>query len=291
MILPSITLSKEIEEKIRVTSEKITKALEVSGPVNIQYLLKDNQIKVIECNLRASRSFPFVSKVLGIDFVQTASQIFNGVDVPVNKKCFDRVGHFGVKAPQFSFQRLHGADPVLGVEMASTGEVACFGMTPHEAFMKALLSSNFKWPMNKTILLTAIREGFLPSAASLEKLGFTIFATPESAALLSSKKIKHTVVEYQPKGSDKFKGSVLDMIEKKKVDIVVNFPTQKEAEQFYHIRRKSVDFQIPLVNNEQIAKMLVESFEKIPSLDDLPPVAHHEYLDVLRGKKPNLASK
>jgi len=284
MILPSITLTPETEERIRTISGKITKALEVSGPVNIQYLFKDNEIKVIECNLRASRSFPFVSKVLGIDFIKTASQIFNGIDVPVNKKCYDRVPHYAVKSPQFSFQRLHGADPVLGVEMASTGEVACFGQTPHEAFLKSLLSSNFKWPANKTILLTAINDKFLPSAKTLEKLGFTIYATPESASLLSGAGIKHIAVEYHAKGSSKSANSVLDLIEKKKVDILVNFPSQKEAEHFYPIRRKAVDFQVSLVNNEQIAKMLVESLEKIPSLDDLPPVAHHEYLRVIREK-------
>eukprot|EP01088_Endostelium_zonatum_P011435 TRINITY_DN25572_c0_g1_i1.p1 TRINITY_DN25572_c0_g1~~TRINITY_DN25572_c0_g1_i1.p1 ORF type:complete len:1488 (+),score=418.74 TRINITY_DN25572_c0_g1_i1:83-4546(+) len=285
MILPAITLSKEEQERVRATSEKIAKALQVSGPVNIQYLWKNNELKVIETNLRASRSFPFVSKVLGIDFIKTAAQIFNGVDVPVNPKCYETVPHYGVKAPQFSFQRLHGADPVLGVEMASTGEVACFGNTPEEAFMKSLLSSNFRWPVNKTILITALPDSFVEYVRRLEKLGYTIYATPESAKKLGG--VKHTAVNYVEKGQPGFDGSVLQLIEKKKVDMVVNFPTQHEEPQYYVIRRKSVDFQVSLLNNEQIAAMLVRSLEKIPSLDDLPAIAHHEYMNNIRSVANN----
>jgi len=274
MILPAITISPEAQDRIREISEKIASALQASGPLNIQYLYKDNQIKVIECNLRASRSFPFVSKVLGIDFIKTATKVFMGQDVPVNEQCYHTVPHYGVKAPQFSFQRLKGANPALGVEMASTGEVACFGKTPHEAFLKAMLASNFKWPYNKTVLLSSITPEFASaSAKTLEQEGYTIYATPDAAELLKRNKVKHTHVA----GVEAADG-VLSFLQQKKVDMVINFSSASvDDDNHYQIRRKAVDFGIPTIIDAQVGRMLVDSLAAIKEEKNLPVIFHQEY--------------
>ncbi len=285
VVLPAISIPEDIQEQIRTTSEKIATALEVSGPVNIQYLYKDGKVSVIECNLRASRSFPFVSKVLGVDFLKTATKVFLGEEVPVEQKCFNKVDHYGVKAAQFSFQRLAGSDPVLGVEMASTGEVACFGRTPEEAFLKAILSSNFKWPHRKTVLLSNIDESFVNSAKTLQSEDFQIFATPESSPLLAGAGVSHSVlplqsvrasegVSHSPKGSSGEELSALDFVQQKKIDFVINFPIGLD-DPFYPLRRKTVDFGVSLVTDPQVAKMLVTSLASVRDLSNLG-IEHHQ---------------
>ena len=277
MVLPAITLSPETQERVRQVSERITHALEVSGPVNLQYLWKDNELKVIECNLRASRSFPFVSKVLGIDFVKTAAKVFAGEDPPTDHNCMDHVPHYGVKAPQFSFQRLLKADPRLGVEMASTGEVACFGRSPHEAFLKALLATPpFRWPHKKRVLLSNVGKGFTGSAKSLQDQGFSIFATEETSKILDSAGIKSTPLSHARDAEN----SVFDVIEDQGVDLVINFPGPEDKdEDFYSIRRRAVDFAIPLINNQQVGKFFVESVAVVKEESNLVPDAHEDYFD------------
>lgn len=270
-ILPAISIPDNVQLQIKNISEKITKELKVSGPVNIQYLVKDGEVMVIECNLRASRSFPFVSKVIGVDFVKTATRVFLGEDVPVEKKCYNKVPHYGVKAPMFSFQRLLGADPILGVEMASTGEVACFGDTPEEAFLKSVLSSNFKWPQKKSAMCVNITPTFAAQAKALHAAGYRFMATPESASLLAAEGVPATTVPLQGKGS------ALEHIQKKSVDFLVSFPNSTDDE-FYPIRRKAVDFGISIVTDPKVAGMVARSLGQIRSLDDLKPNHHDTYL-------------
>jgi carbamoylphosphate synthase large subunit len=271
-ILPAISIPDTVQAQIRSISEKITRELQVSGPVNIQYLVKDGEVLVIECNLRASRSFPFVSKVVGVDFLRTATRIFMGEDVPVEQKCYNKVPHYGVKAPMFSFQRLLGADPIVGVEMASTGEVACFGATPEEAFLKAVLSSNFKWPKRKNALLANITPTFARQAKDLHAAGYRFFATPESAAMLAHESVPVTTVPLAD-GDD----SALAHIQTKNVDFVVSFPDHTD-DQFYPLRRKSVDFGVPIVTDPKVAAMLARSLARVPTLDGLSPDHHDTYL-------------
>lgn len=270
-ILPAISIPDHVQTQIKNISEKITKELKVSGPVNIQYLVKDGDVMVIECNLRASRSFPFVSKVVGVDFIKTATRIFMGEDVPVEQKCYNKVPHYGVKAPMFSFQRLLGADPILGVEMASTGEVACFGNTPSEAFLKAVLSSNFKWPVKKSALFANITPAFAERARDLKEAEYRIFATPESASLLAKAGVDATTVPLEGEHS------AMQLIQNKTVDFLVCFPTST-TDQFYPIRRKAVDFGVSIVTDPKVADMLASSLKEVRSLDHLSPDDHDVYL-------------
>lgn len=270
-VLPAISIPDNIQTQIKNISEKITRELQVSGPVNIQYLVKGDEVLVIECNLRASRSFPFVSKVLGIDFLRTATRIFMGEDVPVDQRCYGKVPHYGVKAPMFSFQRLLGADPILGVEMASTGEVACFGKTPEEAFLKAVLSSNFRWPERKTALVANITPEFARQAKDLHRAGYRFFATPDSAELLAREQVPATTV---PLEGD---GSAMAKIQNKEIDFVVTFPNHTDDE-FYPLRRKTVDFQVSLVTDPKVAGMVARSLSQIHDLAGLSPEHHDSYL-------------
>lgn len=263
IVLPPQKLYMETIKRIRVITKKIAAALEISGPFNIQFLAMNNAIKVIECNLRASRSFPFSSKVTGYNFVEIATEAMLGIAEKKNYRTLD-LDYVGVKAPQFSFSRLKGADPVLGVEMASTGEVGCFGDDLHEAFFKAMLSTGFEVP-HKNILISIgkieDKADFLPAARKLAALGFTLFATPGTAKVLADGDL--AVTEVHKMDSD-LHPTFAELIQKDKVDWVINIPRGYSHEEMtlgYTIRRLTIDNNIPLTTDMKVAKLMVDTLE------------------------------
>jgi len=278
MILPSDTISQQVRMGIMEIGSKIARALEISGPFNMQFLVKGNDVSVIECNLRASRSFPFVSKTYDIDFIETATKIFLGEKVDPNYNCNRQLKYVGVKAPQFSFQRLLGADPVLGVEMASTGEVACFGENKYEAFLKAMISvpPYFKFPdKTKNILVSGnVTEEFLATANNFVKGGFKLFAVGQAAQLLEKNKIAFTQLG-EPDLDSKTDDNSISWVTQKKLDLVVNFPHVNEDTTNYVLRRKSVDYGVPCLTNEQVVHFLSEALIRVK---DFPIKSYNDYI-------------
>jgi len=279
IVLPPQMLYLETIRRIKVVTKKIIAELNITGPFNIQFLAKQNHIKVIECNLRASRSFPFVSKVTKYNFIDKAVRVILGQDITSDYKTID-LDHVGVKAPQFSFSRLKGADPRLGVEMASTGEVATFGEDLEEALLKSLLATGFKIP-KKNILLTIgsmkDKVDFLPQAQKLAEAGFNIFATKNTSKLLDDNGIKNTLVY---KVSENHKPNIAEYIRDKKFDLVINTPNKDSSSTItdgYIIRRKAIDAAIPLINNIKVAQILVDSLIKKPDFLDLKIKSWDEY--------------
>ncbi|KEY65048.1 hypothetical protein S7711_08438 [Stachybotrys chartarum IBT 7711] len=273
LILPPQDLEPTTIERIVEATRKIGAALNVTGPFNIQFIAKDNDIKVIECNVRASRSFPFVSKVMGVDLIEMATKAIMGqpfdeypdTDIPPN--CV------GVKVPQFSFSRLSGADPVLGVEMASTGEVACFGVDKYEAYLKALLSTGFKIPKANILLSIGSykdKKEMLPSVQKLQKIGYKLFATSGTADFLQEHGIPVQYLEVL--GSDEDRNSEFSLTQhlaKNTIDLYINLPSNNKyrrpanyMSKGYQTRRMAVDYQIPLVTNVKNAKILVEAIAR-----------------------------
>jgi carbamoyl-phosphate synthase large subunit len=266
--------------RVKTITKNIATSLQITGPFNIQFIAKDNDVKVIECNLRASRSFPFVSKVFKINFIDLATKIIMGKQVPrIDRSAFD-LDYVGVKASQFSFTRLKGSDPILGVEMVSTGEVACLGDDFNEAFLKSLLSVEFTIP-KKTILLSTgpidSKADFLSSTKILETMGYHFYATKGTADFLNDNDIAAEVL-YWP--SEKKEPNTLTYIADGKIDLVINIPKNIEREELdndYLIRRKAVDFNIPLITNIQLAKRFVEAISRT-SLEDLKIKSWNEYV-------------
>jgi len=279
IVLPPQRTYLETLRKIKVVTRKIAKSLQISGPFNIQFIAKDNKIKVIECNLRASRSFPFVSKVVKLNFIDLATRIIMGKKVPeINLSFFD-LDYVGVKAPQFSFSRLKGSDPVLGVEMVSTGEVACLGDDFNEAFLKSLISVGFRLP-EKTILLSTgpleSKVDFLESTKVLKQLNFKFYATRGTANFMKENGIEADML-YWP--SEDKEPNVISHIVDRKIDLVINIPKSAETEELdndYIIRRKAVDFDIPLITNITFAKRLVEALRDV-KLEDLKADSWDKY--------------
>jgi len=279
IVFPPQRTYLETMRKIKVITQKIAKSLSISGPFNMQFIAKDNDIKVIECNLRASRSFPFVSKILKVNFIDLAAKIIMDKNIPkIDISPFD-LDYVGVKAPQFSFTRLKGSDPVLGVEMVSTGEVACLGDDFNEAFLKSLISVGFKMP-EKTVLLSTgpidSKAEFLESSKILEKMGFKFYATKGTADFMRANNIKAKVLHWPLENKEP---NVLTYIANKKIDLVINIPknAQKvELDNDYLIRRKAVDFNIPLMTNIKLAKRLVEALNNA-RLKDLKVKSWDEY--------------
>jgi len=271
IVLPPQRTYLETLRKIKLVTGKIAESLQISGPFNIQFIAKDNKIKVIECNLRSSRSFPFVSKVTKLNFIDLATKIIMGKKVPdINFSFFD-LDYVGVKAPQFSFSRLKGSDPVLGVEMVSTGEVACLGDDFNEALLKSLISVGFKLP-KKTILLSTgpleSKVDFLESTKVLRQLNYKFYATRGTANFMKENGIESEVLHWP---SEKKEPNVISYITDKKIDLVINIPKSaetKELDNDYIIRRKAVDFDIPLITNITFAKRLVEAIRDV-KLEDL----------------------
>jgi carbamoyl-phosphate synthase large subunit len=277
---PPQKLYVETMRRLKKVSAKIAKALNISGPFNIQYLAKNNDIKVIECNLRASRSFPFVSKVLKINFIDLATQIMLGLPVEKpNKSAFD-LDYVGIKASQFSFSRLQGADPVLGVDMSSTGEVGCIGDDTSEALLKAMLSVGQRVPAKSVLLSTGTakqKADMLDSAHLLHNHGFKIYATGGTHQFLNDNGIPAVRV-YWPSQPD-MQPQALELLHNKEVDMVVNVPknlTPTELSNGYKIRRAAIDLNIPLLTNARLAAAFISAFTSM-SLDDIEIKSWDEY--------------
>ncbi len=262
LVLPPQRTYLETLRQIRTISKKIAMALEITGPFNIQYIAKNNDVKVIECNLRASRSFPFVSKVCKVNFIDNAVRVMMNEPVKDKTNAFLDLQYVGVKAPQFSFTRLIGADPTLGVEMASTGEVACLGDNFEEAFLKALISVGFKLPIRSILISTGPLENkaeFIQSARQLIELGVKIYSTSGTAKFMRQYDVTCDVLNWP---LQKKSPNVLDYLGSQKIDIVINIPKNYQEEELtndYIIRRKAVDFGVPLITNLQLAKRFVDA--------------------------------
>ena len=261
---PPQKLYVETIRRIKKISRQIAKALNISGPFNIQYLAKNNYIKVIECNLRASRSFPFVSKTLKINFIDLATKVMLGIPVEKpNKNAFD-LDYVGIKASQFSFSRLQGADPVLGDDMSSTGEVGCIGENTSEALLKSMLSVGYKIPQKNILLSTGgpkQKASMLDAAKKLYEKGYSLYATGGTHKYLNDNGIPAIRV-YWPSESDK-EPQALEMLHKKQIDMVVNIPknlSSAELTNGYKIRRAAIDLNVPLLTNARLASAFIDAF-------------------------------
>ena len=280
IVFPPQKLYIETIRRIKKISRKIAKALEITGPFNIQYLAKDNDIKVIECNLRASRSFPFVSKVLRTNLIEIATKAM--LDVPFQKpdKSLFELDYVGVKAPQFSFHRLLNADPVTGVDMASTGEVACIGENFYEALLKSMLSVGYRIPKRTILISSGPTRGkieLLESARMLKERGFTIYATGGTHNFFQENGIETEQV-FWPDENDK-QPNTLDLIKNRMVEMVINIPkdhTTREISNGYNIRRNAIDFNIPLITNARVASAFIYGICKL-DLDNISIKAWNEY--------------
>ena len=283
MTFPAQQISFATARQIKKISRAIAKELNISGPFNIQYLAKGRDVKVIECNLRASRSFPFVSKVLKRNFIETATRIM--LDAPYqkpDKSAFD-IDRMGVKASQFSFARLQNADPVLGVDMSSTGEVGCMGDTFEEALLNSLIATGYKIPSkDKGIMLSSggakEKASLLDGAQALVKNGYTIYATAGTAKFLNENNVKATAVGW-PDEDHKDLPNVMQMIADHKFDLIVNIPknhTKRELTNGYRIRRGAIDHNIPLITNARLASAFIEAFCTM-SQDQLQIKSWQEY--------------
>jgi carbamoyl-phosphate synthase/aspartate carbamoyltransferase len=278
LILPPQDLDPETIRKIEVATAKIGQALNVTGPYNIQFIAKDNEIKVIECNLRAARSFPFVSKVTGIDAIELATKVMLGFPVTPYPDIKLPPDYVGVKVPQFSFSRLSGADPILGVEMASTGEVACFGKDRYDAYLKALISTGIR-PPKKNILLSigSFKEKMemLPSVHKLHRMGYNLFATAGTADFIQEHGIPVKYLEaLTADDPQKAEYSLNQHLGNNLIDLYINLPSKNRyrrpasyISKGYRSRRMAVDFAVPLITNVKCAKLFIEAIIRKPTFD------------------------
>ncbi|EGD95673.1 protein kinase subdomain-containing protein [Trichophyton tonsurans CBS 112818] len=282
LIVPPQDLDPETVRRIEEATSKIGNALNVTGPFNIQFIAKDNEIKVIECNVRASRSFPFVSKVMGVDLIEMATKAMIGKPFEAYPPINIPQRYVGIKVPQFSFSRLSGADPVLGVEMASTGEVACFGRDRYEAYLKALISTGFKLP-EKNILVSMgsfkDKMEMLPSITKLHKMGFNLFATAGTADFLREHGIPVKYLELLAGDGEDLKSeySLTQHLANNLIDLYINLPSSNKfrrpanyMSKGYRTRRMAVDYQTPLVTNVKNAKILIEAMSRRYDLNVAP---------------------
>jgi carbamoyl-phosphate synthase large subunit len=262
VVLPAQRLYIETIRKIRKITARIAQALDITGPFNIQFLAQRNRVRVIECNLRASRSFPFCSKVSRVNMIEMATRAI--LDEPVQKAPASALDleWVGVKAAQFSFSRLHGADPVTGVEMASTGEVGCIGTDLDDAFLKAMLSVGYRIPKKRILLSTGPIEDkvdFLDSARKLVEMGYELFGSRGTVKFLESNGVKATALNWPLESKEP---NIATMIKSRAVDMVINIPKnnrQTELKNDYLIRRLAVDFDIPLFTNIKVARQFIDS--------------------------------
>ncbi len=277
---PPQKLYVETVRRIKRISREIAKALNISGPFNIQYLARENDIKVIECNLRASRSFPFVSKVLKINFIELATKVMLGLPVEKPSKNLFELDYVGIKASQFSFNRLQKADPVLGVDMASTGEVGCIGSDTSCAILKAMLSVGYRIPKKSILLSTGTPKqkiDMMGAARMLVNKGYKLYATGGTHRTLAENGIESTLV-YWPSESDKHP-QALEMLHNKEIDMVVNIPknlTAGELDNGYKIRRAAIDLNVPLITNARLASAFINAFCTM-SVDDIAIKSWEEY--------------
>ena len=277
---PPQKLYVETVRRIKRISREIAKVLNISGPFNIQYLARENDIKVIECNLRASRSFPFVSKVLKINFIELATKVMLGLPVEKPSKNLFELDYVGIKASQFSFNRLQKADPVLGVDMASTGEVGCIGSDTSCAILKAMLSVGYRIPKKNILLSTGTpkqKVDMMGAARMLVDKGYKLFATGGTHRTLAENGIESTLV-YWPSETDQYP-QALEMLHNKEIDMVVNIPknlTAGELDNGYKIRRAAIDLNIPLITNARLASAFISAFCTM-SIDDIAIKSWEEY--------------
>ena len=276
---PPQKLYVETVRRIKRISREIARELNISGPFNIQFLARDNDIKVIECNLRASRSFPFVSKVLKINLIELATKVMLGIPVEKPDKNLFDLDYVGIKASQFSFNRLQKADPVLGVDMASTGEVGCLGDDTNCAILKAMLSVGYRIPEKSVLLSTGgpkQKVEMLQAARQLQKKGYKLYATGGSSKFLTENGVENTRVFWP---SEEGQPQALDMLHRKEIDMVVNIPknlTSGELTNGYKIRRAAIDLNIPLITNARLASAFINAFCTM-SVDDLQIKSWAEY--------------
>ena len=279
LVLPPQRTYLETIRRIKKVTSQIARGLSISGPFNIQFIAKGNEIKVIECNLRASRSFPFVSKICGKNFVDIATRVILGRPMAKEDDSVLDLGYVGVKAPQFSFMRLDGADPMLGVEMASTGEVGCLGEDFEEAFLKALLSVGYRLPIRGVLLSTGpieVKAVFTRSARILSQMGLTLYATRGTADFLKAGGIDSQVLHWP---LEKSSPNVLEYLQGGNIDLVINIPKTFQEEELtndYLIRRRAVDLGIPLITNIQFAQRFVEAISQ-KDLDGLQIQSYSYY--------------
>ena len=302
LMLPAQTVGKEVQEQIVEIGRKVAAALNIHGPYNAQFILTpEDELLIIETNIRASRSLPFVSKVLDVDFIALATRIMVGgtsarlgdktiinpqasIDPETIAVDLSRLNFVGVKVPQFSFARLGGADPVTGVEMTSTGEVACYGRSKEEAFLLGLLASNHKLPVKKVLVMSGddrTKQLFLPSARALVDMGYELYALPGTASFFKQHGVPHVEAALNRQGHAAGVGSVnaQELLSKRQVDYVFAFPVhaakatvssshnvEDENEALYRLRRQAVDFSIPLCNNVQVATLMVQSLQTVTEL-------------------------
>ena len=277
---PPQKLYCETIRRIKRVSRKIAQELHISGPFNIQFLARDNDIKVIECNLRASRSFPFVSKVLKINLIELATKVMLGIPVEKPGKNLFDLDYVGIKASQFSFNRLQKADPVLGVDMASTGEVGCLGDDSNTALLKSMLSVGHRIPKRNILLSTGgpkQKAEMLDAARQLVKSGYKLYATVGSSKFLTENGVENTLV-YWPSDADKHP-QALDMLHRHEIDLVVNIPkdlTVSELSNGYKIRRAAIDLNVPLITNSRLASAFINAFCRV-KLEDIDIKAWSEY--------------
>ncbi len=279
IVFPPQKLYVETIRRVKQIARKIAHELEITGPFNIQFLAKDNGIKVIECNLRASRSFPFVSKVLKTNFIDLATSVMLGQKVKKPERSLFELDYVGVKASQFSFSRLQKADPVLGVEMASTGEVGCLGEDYYEAILKAMLSVGYRIPEKNILLSTGAARSkieMLNSSRMLHELGYNLFATRGTQQFLENNNIPCTMLHWPDEDAQP---NTLEYIKSKKIDLVINIPkdlSRSELYNDYEIRRSAIDFNIPLITNARLASAFIYAICRL-KLDDLAIKSWDQY--------------
>ncbi|PTN08564.1 carbamoyl-phosphate synthase (glutamine-hydrolyzing) large subunit [Mangrovibacterium marinum] len=280
IVFPPQKLYVETIRRIKKISREIAKALEISGPFNMQFLAKDNDIKVIECNLRASRSFPFVSKVMKINMIEIATKVMMGVPYEKPDKSLFELDYVGVKAPQFSFHRLLNADPVLGVDMSSTGEVACIGENFYEAILKSMLSVGYRIPKQNVLISSGPARSkleLLNSARLLQERGFNIYATEGTHRFLRENQVESTMLHW-PDEEDLHPNTV-EYMRDKKIDLVVNIPknySKRELSNGYKIRRSAIDYNVPLITNARVASAFIYAVCKY-KMDDIAIKHWDEY--------------
>ncbi len=282
ILFPAQKIYVQTARRIKQITRQIAKALNITGPFNIQFLAKDNDIKVIECNLRASRSFPFVSKILKINFIELATKVM--LDIPVvkpEKSAFD-LDYVGIKAPQFSFTRLQKADPVLGVDMASTGEVGAIGNHFDDALLTSMLAVGYRVP-EKNIMIssggTKSKVALLDACRLLQKNGYALYATGGTQKFLEENGVNSIFVAWPDDENATLK--VNDMIAEKKFDLIINIPknlTERELTNGYRIRRSAIDYNIPLITNARLASAFINAFCRITS-EDIEIKHWKEYTD------------
>jgi carbamoyl-phosphate synthase large subunit len=280
VVLPPQTTWVETVRRARRVTKAIVRALQITGPFNVQLLARQNELSVIECNLRASRSFPFVSKATGIHFIEKAMAAMLGRDVRGQYRTLD-LDHVAVKVPQFSFSRLKGADPVLYVEMTSTGEAACLGDSLEDAYLKALISTGFRLPQRSILLSIGAEEHkvkLLEGVRGLVHAGFTLYATDGTQAFLTAHGVPATRVNKVSEGKTP---TVTDLIRARQVECVINVPTRSADEKVltdgYHIRRTAADMGIPLVNDAELARLFLRALLQHPR-EKLEAKALEEYV-------------